>query len=123
VEIHGDGAFSFALTLVPGRTSVTAVGGGDRFAGFPVRGPYPSPTASTSTMAFTLPEPVRVTVEVLDIAGRRVRADDLGTRGAGEVALRLEARDASGRALPSGVYFVKVRAGALETARKWVVVR
>ncbi len=123
VELVGDGAFAFTMTLSPATATVTAVGDGDRPARWPVRGPYPSPTASSSTLSFSLARPARVAIEILDIAGRRVRVHDLGRRDAGEVSFRLEARDATGRTLPSGVYFVRVRAGAFETARKWVVVR
>jgi serine/threonine protein kinase len=68
-------------------------------------------------------EEARVRVDVVDISGRRVRSSDLGRRAAGEVVLRLEARDDTGQPLPSGVYFLQVRAGRVQTARKWVVVR
>jgi hypothetical protein len=60
---------------------------------------------------------------VYDITGRRVR--DLGTilRPSGRSLVRWDGRDAAGRAVASGVYFVRCDAAGEEAARAVTVVR
>ncbi len=125
VEVHGNGAFTLVLTLVPGATPVTGVGGGPgpRADGGWLRGPFPSPTASASRLGLALDAPAPVTVEVVDLAGRIVARRSLGRYGPGPVEVRVEPVGDDGSRLPGGVYFLRVRAGSAEAVRKWVVVR
>lgn len=73
----------------------------------------PTPTAGGAAVAFSLVAPSDVTVEVLDLLGRRLAATDLGWLPAGRswAALPVEG-------LPAGLYLVSVRtAGGAATAR------
>ncbi len=72
--------------------------------------PAPNPTASATTLRFTVPasvSPVRAQVVVYDVLGREVQrlVDERVT--AGRHAVRWRGTDAQGRDLASGVYFCR----------------
>jgi flagellar hook assembly protein FlgD len=62
-----------------------------------------------------------VRVEIYDVAGRRVRDETISNEARGWSSVRLEARDDRGAALPSGVYFFRVHAGAETVTKKMVI--
>jgi len=72
---------------------------------------------------FTLEEPARVTLDVLDLQGRLVRALDAGEMGAGTRAVRWDQRDANGSLVRSGVYLASLQAGARRWTLRWIVFR
>ncbi len=64
-------------------------------------------------LAFVLETHERARIEFMDVAGRRVLSQDLGSLGAGEHELSI-----ASRGLPSGQYFVRLHQGpALRNAR------
>ena len=67
----------------------------------------PVPARSGVAIEFSLAEPGPVSVDVLDVSGRRVARLAHGTMGAGGHSLRWEGRDDSGRDAPAGIYFVR----------------
>ena len=90
---------------------------------FAVRGNHPNPFAQSTRLEMDLPWPVRVTVEVLDMTGRRVLAVPAVELPAGW-ARGLELRAA---ALSSGLYLYRVHAespegSAVQTGR-FVLIR
>ena len=93
----------------------------------PVRGlrmvAGPNPLRDTTTLRFGLAHASRVTCEVLDVGGRRVRT--LGTRllDAGEQSVRWDGRDDAGRAVGAGLYFVRVRGENVTGVARLAVVR
>jgi hypothetical protein len=65
-----------------------------------------------------------VTLEVLDLRGRRVRVLWRGQlAGSVTQAVSWDGRDGGGREMPSGTYLVHARAGAARTTEKIVLVR
>ena len=94
--------------LTPGRLSLTM---------------RPNPTTGEASLRFRLPQASPVTVDVIDLAGRRVRTIQRGTLGAGEHALRWDGRDDAGRQLSTGVYFVRVKSGEISETLRAVLVR
>jgi hypothetical protein len=83
----------------------------------------PNPAPGACKVTFTLAEPSEVRVEFFDAGGRRVRFIDTGPLALGPHAVDWDGRDLDGRAVPSGVYFAKFAAGALETTRRFVIVQ
>ncbi len=72
----------------------------------------PNPMRSGSKMTLELTEPERVTLDFYDVAGRRVRRLQDGDLPSGEHAWIWDGWNDHGKALPSGVYFVRLtRAG------------
>ncbi len=62
-------------------------------------------------------------LEIFDVAGRRIRSLEQGTRGAGLYAVSWDRRDATGALVRRGVYLVRLRADEFVATRKAVVVR
>jgi flagellar hook assembly protein FlgD len=62
-------------------------------------------------------------VAVYDPAGRLVRTLREGAAAAGESRVTWDGRGASGRPVPAGVYWVRLRGEAVDDARRVVVIR
>ena len=84
---------------------------------------HPNPFSDETRLQVGLPAKSDVRVEIYDVAGRRVRETVAPAQSSGWNTLRIEARDASGHQLPSGVYFYRVHAGAETVTRKMVIAR
>jgi hypothetical protein len=84
-------------------------GGGSRLALAP---PRPNPSREDSAIRFAVPVETRVTLDVFDVCGRRVRRllDAALPAGAHDVTWRGD--DERGRAVDAGLYFVRLRCGA-----------
>jgi hypothetical protein len=83
----------------------------------------PNPVGERARIAFDLPAPTPVKALVFDASGRLVLTlvDDVLPAGRHE---RLwDRRDASGRAVSSGVFFLSLNAGSHRDCQKLVVVR
>ena len=65
----------------------------------------------------------RATIDIVDVAGRRVRSVQDEEVSAGSHKVSWDGRDQSGLAVPSGVYFARIRVGTLEATREIVVGR
>jgi hypothetical protein len=92
-------------------------GGTSRPPGLELRPAAPNPVREEATIQFRLPAEMVVVLEVLDVTGRRIESLAEGRRAAG----LHEVRWVPG-ARPSGVYFVRLRAGTSTETRKLVVV-
>lgn len=68
---------------------------------------YPNPFHTTASLAFRVDKPSDVRVDVYDVLGRRVQSELLGTVAPGQHTMRLD-----GASLSSGIYFVRLTAGA-----------
>ena len=84
---------------------------------------HPNPFSGETTFSVGLPARADVRIEVYDVAGRRVRDYSLPQRAKGWSTIRLDGRDGNGSALPSGVYFYRVRAGVEAVTNKMVIAR
>jgi hypothetical protein len=83
--------------------------------------PRPNPTRAASSIHFVLPSARAVTIDVLDVTGRRVRSLSAGqAMTAGEHVLSWDGRDESGSRVRAGVYLVKLTAGREQGTRKVV---
>ncbi len=85
--------------------------------------PYPNPFNPQVSLPFALTRPGDVRLEILDAAGRRVAAPWRGPRTAGEHVVVWDGRDEAGRAVPSGVYLVRLRLGDELRTRKLELLR
>ncbi|HET6349543.1 MAG TPA: T9SS type A sorting domain-containing protein [Candidatus Krumholzibacteria bacterium] len=82
---------------------------------------FPNPFSGETTVNLTLPREEPVTVDVFDVAGRRVREINEGRLHAGATTLAFDGRDNHAHALPSGVYFYRVHAGSETVTRKMLI--
>ncbi len=87
-----------------------------------VRPNHPNPFAGATELEIGLPAASAITVEVYDVAGRRVSTVRVpGVRGWQQVPLA--GVDEKGGRLPSGVYFYRVHAQGETITRKMVIAR
>ncbi|MBZ0270057.1 S8 family serine peptidase, partial [bacterium] len=95
----------------------TAVGGADlRIAG-------PNPFRAQTRLDWSIAHAGAASVSVFDAAGRRVRDLVDATASAGTYSVAWDGRDASGRVVSDGVYFVTLRAGGRLVSRRVLVLR
>jgi len=82
--------------------------------------PAPDPFVFTTRVAYSNPRAQRVTAEIFDVFGRRVRILRDAPTPAGSGSLDWDGLDAAGRPADAGLYLLRVRAGA-ETAERKIV--
>jgi len=80
--------------------------------------PAPNPANPGCAVRFSLAAAGSVDLAVYDLAGRLVAPLVRGSRAAGWQQVVWDGRDAAGRAVPSGTYLLRLRAGGQEAARK-----
>jgi len=107
-----------------GSGGLVEVGPGGGAANFRLVGSRPNPSASATTITFELGTPARIRIQIFDLQGRLVRAVSGGEEsGAGTHTLIWDGHDDAGRPAPSGVYVVRLTAGARSAAGRIVLAR
>ena len=84
----------------------------------------PNPFNPRTRIAFELAQPARVSLEVMDARGRRLRtllADE--PHGVGRHAVAFDGRDDGGRSLPTGIYLLRLQIPGEVVTRKLTLVR
>lgn len=94
-----------------------------RFAPLTMLPNSPNPFATATSIRFGLRAASDVTIDVYDIAGRRVRSIHIAQVPAGWQNVAFDAIDDAGVALASGVYVYRVTAGGVAVSQKFTVVR
>ena len=84
---------------------------------------HPNPFTGTTSFDVGLPVASHVSLEVFDVAGRRVAARSYGQKPAGWQSLSLDAVGDDGKPLASGVYFYRITAAGKTLTRKMVIAR
>jgi hypothetical protein len=85
--------------------------------------PRPSPFRESTTIEYALPREGPVRLEVLDIAGRRVRVLESGLREAGPHRVWWDGRAENGRPAAAGVYHLLLRSAEGDRVRRVVKIR
>lgn len=83
----------------------------------------PNPFTASSTFDIGLPSASKVSLEVFDVAGRRVASRSLGSKPAGWQSISIDAVGDDNRPLASGVYFYRITAAGHTQTRKMVIAR
>jgi len=92
-------------------------------ADYSLRQNYPNPFNSGTVVEYTLLRPGTVTVQVLDLSGKTIAILEQGFRQAGLHRMQWSGRDAAGRELPSGCYFLRLTAPGSLQSRKMLLLR
>ena len=79
---------------------------------------YPNPFNPSTRIAYDLPSPSSVTLEIFDLLGRRVTTLAKGVQPAGNYSIPFD-----GSALPSGLYFYRLQAGDFVQTQKMVLLK
>ena len=85
--------------------------------------PFPVPFSRSVTIRYSLATDVPAKLEVFDRIGRQVRSWAVGRRPSGMSVITWDGRDAHGRGLANGVYFLKFTAGDYRQTEKLVMQR
>jgi len=84
---------------------------------------HPNPFNPRATVAFTLHSPQEVVLEVYELSGKRLAVLAAGRFTAGDHALTWTGSDRDGRAVPSGIYLVRLSAGTTVLSEKVTLLR
>jgi len=110
------------VTFNPGsQPAPVAVGESSAHSTLDLAPPSPNPTRSAARFAFTLPTSAHVTLEVLDLQGRRVSSLADGLYGAARYEMGWDLRDERGRRAPPGLYLVRLSTGKSSVTRRLMV--
>jgi flagellar hook assembly protein FlgD len=88
-----------------------------------VSAPRPNPAGKSASLTLSLPAPARARVAVYDLSGREIRTLLDGVAAAGPTTLVWDGKDARGRQVGSGVYWIRAQAAGRGIERKVVWVR
>ena len=83
----------------------------------------PNPFNSQTVIAYTLPEPSSVQVDVFALTGQRVAVLRQGLQPAGHYRLRWDGRDRQGQPVASGVYLYRLATPEGVLVRKLTLLR
>ncbi len=103
--------------------ATTDAGGTPSIRALTVLQNYPNPFAGSTDLSIGLPGSGDVSIEVYDVAGRRVRSELIPRMSAGWQRVSLNDRGDNGKPLASGVYFYRVHAGGATVTKKMVIAR
>ena len=103
--------------------NAVGVGDGDVPAVTRLATPLPNPFNARLVVPFDLARPGRVTVEIYDLRGRRVRELVDEHRLAGRYRESWDGRDGRGASVASGVYFVRFHGDGVEQTRKVTLIK
>lgn len=130
LDLDGDGRLDIAATnedgtvtellQLPAQATDVAPGASPALASG--LGAAPNPSRASTTLSFTLAAPGAVTIEILDVAGRRTRVLAERTAfAAGAHQLTWDGLDAAGRRAGDGVYFARFVAGERRAMQRIVL--
>lgn len=105
-------AFWWLLARLQGWQTSVDVGEGLPHLAPTLEPAYPNPFNPVTTLRYSLPQTTTVRLSVVDARGREVARLVDEQRAAGEHSVVWLGRDAAGRLAPSGVYLVRLEAGA-----------
>jgi hypothetical protein len=112
----------FAYTAL-GTVTVTDVGNDPVAASIALSLSCTNPLKRGATIAFAIPQPGKVSVEVFDVAGRRVRILQDGELSRGQHELRWNGLSNTGKSLASGLYLARLATQTGAVTRKLVVLQ
>jgi hypothetical protein len=95
----------------------------DREFPFGLKQSVPNPFNALTTISYAIPTRNHVVLTVYDCSGRLVDELVSGVKTPGPQATRWDGKDASGRELPSGIYFCILETGGKVATRKMTLIR
>ncbi len=104
---------------------LTGIGdNGQYLEGFSLFQNYPNPFNPSTSIAYTLPQSEKVTLEIYNVLGQKVRTLIRGQRQiANTYRVQWNGEDHSGQRVASGVYFYRLKAGNFIKTRKMMLLK
>jgi hypothetical protein len=112
-------------SFLPVSAVVLPTGNGDNqtVAVTALKGIYPNPFNPATTVSFSLKQGGRVTVEIYNLLGQRVKTLVNTGLKSGNYSYRWDSRDDNGRQVGSGIYFCRMQSGSYQTTAKLVLMK
>ncbi|MFH1279437.1 MAG: metallophosphoesterase [Candidatus Eisenbacteria bacterium] len=123
VDVDIDPSSSQSVTVTADMTSANVASGAPVAGKIALSAARPNPFNPSTILGFELAEMSDVRLSVYDVRGREIALLAAGIFEAGGHSARWGGTDASGDSMPSGVYFVRLRAGGESLARKVLLAR
>ncbi|MGE5692981.1 MAG: T9SS type A sorting domain-containing protein, partial [Candidatus Zixiibacteriota bacterium] len=84
---------------------------------------YPNPFNPTTTIRYFLPKREKVTLEIFNLLGERVRALSEQEQMAGEHTAVWDGKDERGKTMSSGIYFYQLRGEGFSETKKMLLLK
>ncbi|MBC8414989.1 MAG: T9SS type A sorting domain-containing protein [Candidatus Cloacimonetes bacterium] len=84
---------------------------------------YPNPFNPSTTIAYNITEPGKVSIEVFNIKGQKVKTLVNDHMTAGNHNVTWDGKDANNKSVSSGIYFYKLIAGRSEKVKKMILLK
>lgn len=104
-------------------SAATGIGDTPAITALTVLQNHPNPFTGSTDLQIGLPRESDVSIDVYDVAGRRVRTHELSRESAGWRKIAFDGRSDAGKPLASGVYFYRVTANGSTITKKMVITR
>jgi flagellar hook assembly protein FlgD len=84
---------------------------------------FPNPFNPSTTISYALPKDVSVQLEIFNLLGQRVKVLTDGYQTAGFKSVVWDGFDQSGKAVSSGIYIYRLKAGNYTKTRKMMLLK
>ena len=84
---------------------------------------YPNPFKNQFHIPYSLATDEKVKIEVYNLRGQKVNSLDLGQKASGTHCATLKAQDSGGKALASGIYFIKLKVAGKTYVKKAMLIK
>jgi hypothetical protein len=93
----------------------------DVFTG--IKSVYPNPFNPNTTISYTLAAANQVRFAIYNSRGQLIKEVDLGSKDPGSYTLTWDGNDSNGKAVSTGVYYIRMNAGGDSFSRKAVLMK
>jgi hypothetical protein len=90
---------------------------------YSLHAPYPNPFNPSVHLRYNIPVPGRVTIDIYNILGQRIRRLTDDFKQAGLYTARWNGQYSTGQPAASGVYFIQLQSGSFNATRKVLMVK
>jgi len=84
---------------------------------------YPNPFNPTTGIQYQLPKQEYVSLTIYNVVGQAIKELVSDNRAAGSYTVLWDGTDESGKSVPAGIYFYKIRAGDFIDCKKMLLVK
>ncbi|MCK6621082.1 MAG: T9SS type A sorting domain-containing protein [Calditrichia bacterium] len=84
---------------------------------------FPNPFNPATEIRYQLPKESKVEIVVFNVLGQKVQTLVNGKQAAGRYTIRWEGTDAEGQVVPSGMYFLRMKADQFKAERKLMLLK
>jgi len=84
---------------------------------------YPNPFNTNTLISFDIPEHKKVTLDIIDITGRKIRQLLSDKIKPGHHKLKWNGKNTTDKDVSTGIYFVRLKTGSFKSVRKILLIR